>query len=128
MGKIGMIELARGDLRQASRALDDNDDVSINIAAWHIQQCIEKWLKHQINLHGQRYTRTHSIEILVEEAEDAGVVVPEIVETYAPLLTVWASKARYPGEVLSTKRTLLKIIDACNSSMFEGAIQLSNHF
>ena len=71
-------------------------DISLSLLAFHAQQAAELALKavyHHLTLD---YERTHNIESLARELEDAGISVSDEVRR-AVSLTRYAVDTRYPG-------------------------------
>ncbi len=69
-----------------------------NIAAYHLQQAVEKSIKRVIVFIGKRKNlRTHDISVLVKMLLEEGVDVPvEVLD--AQDLTEYASTTRYPDD------------------------------
>jgi HEPN domain-containing protein len=70
-----LLRRARGDL-QACRALADDTDIDDSIIGFHAQQCVEKALKVALVLTDVELPRTHDLELLVQQVEEAGTKVP----------------------------------------------------
>jgi HEPN domain-containing protein len=69
-------------------------------AAFHAQQCVEKYLKAILLRHNQMPPRTHDLGALVTLCENAGVTLLVPVEDLL-LLGQFAVQIRYPGEELT---------------------------
>jgi HEPN domain-containing protein len=67
---------AAGDLLVCRKLLDDTD-IDDSIIGFHAQQCVEKALKVALVLADVELPRTHDLESLVEQVEEAGIKVPE---------------------------------------------------
>jgi len=69
MGKISLYDRAVGDFKQGLHALKDAhiDDVMCDMAGYHLQQAVEKLLKHLITLQGDEFPFTHDISLLLDK-------------------------------------------------------------
>jgi len=108
-----LLELAKSDLRMAKVILGIHDEISINGAAYHLQQFVEKWIKYQINLMGESYSRVHDIDILIGEAKSANVFIPEFMENDAGRFDAWAVKTRYGNKIVTTREVLVRVLTEC---------------
>ena len=77
-----------------------NDEGIRDIAAYHVQQGIEKEMKHILHdLKGvddtTRSFKTHVIEDLIDQVENNGVSVPDYVKEIAYDLSSWEATSRY---------------------------------
>jgi HEPN domain-containing protein len=82
---------------KAANALLKLSDSSYHIAAFHAQQCAEKYLKGFLVLCGIKFPYTHNISTLLELCADQGTDWDKTLED-AEILTDYALTARYPGE------------------------------
>ena len=84
------------DLRVARHILTLTSECPHRLAAYHAQQCVEKYLKAYLVLHAVDFPYTHNIarllELCAERADWAGGLKD------AEELTPFAITARYPGE------------------------------
>ena len=88
--------LADEDLRVARHILAMSDECPYRLAAYHGQQCAEKYLKAYLVFRGVDFPFTHNIARLLElcsERSDWAAGLKEAEE-----LTPFAISARYPGE------------------------------
>lgn len=77
-----------------------NDEGIRDIAAYHVQQAIEKELKHLLHdLNGvddtTRRFKTHIIEELIQQAEELDLEIPDYVKEIAFDLSEWEAASRY---------------------------------
>lgn len=73
------------------------DDFEINMVGYHLQQAVELALKHELEMNGISYPRTHSIDVLLN-AIPAGVLTNDLYDRLylaAGTLTVMESQTRY---------------------------------
>jgi HEPN domain-containing protein len=71
-----------------------------DIVCFHLQQCVEKYLKARLNEAGITFPKTHDLERLL----DLVVVVEPLWASLRPLMatiTDYAVEARYPGRTTS---------------------------
>jgi HEPN domain-containing protein len=103
------VKFAEEDYAMASLSLRRKTPLT-NSACFHAQQCVEKYLK-AILVHQQRpFPRTHDLRLLSNLCTQSGVLV-EIDEEVLDLLSSYALRARYPGDVptLEEARDALRI-------------------
>ena len=56
-----LIKIAQSDLRMANFAISTGDECDLRMAAYHIQQAVEKALKQILEDYGVSYTKTHKL-------------------------------------------------------------------
>lgn len=104
---------AKSDLRTAKFNLGGDDDYDLLIAAYHIQQAIEKTLKLILKELGISYTKTHRIEDLMSRLPDSQDLLNEDwldwLETNSSTLYDWESKTRYIEGYSVTRRHVLRM-------------------
>jgi len=90
------IEKAEGDWDMAQRAYRARKKPNYDAACFHVQQCIEKYLKARLNEIGIVFDKTHDLSDLLDDLLPAE-------PSWAPLrpvlrpLTKYAIFYRYPG-------------------------------
>jgi len=67
---------------------------------FHMQQCVEKYLKDFLIFNGKEIKRTHIIEELVKDCEDIDSEFHQLFEVGIQNLTDFAVELRYPGEFM----------------------------
>lgn len=75
-----------------------DDEGMLNNAGYHLQQCMEKVLKHYIESAGYRFPKVHDISELCNIVEDNGVQLPFSlipVKALAAEITAMEDKTRY---------------------------------
>lgn len=110
-----MCHLAGQDLRAAELMLAEPDDFAPRIAAYHVQQCIEKCIKQALRLYGVNYTKTHRILDLIDMLPDGQRVfsaeVLERLEISGNRIADWEAKTRYASGYLVKRSTVQQGID-----------------
>jgi HEPN domain-containing protein len=66
-------------------------------AAFHAQQCAEKYLKALLVARGQAFPKTHDLAALSDLCTQNGILIP-IDQDTLQRLTAYAVQVRYPGE------------------------------
>ena len=63
-----LLDMAKSNLELAEFNLErkTDDECQLNLTGYHVQQCIELTLKHEIEMNGEKYPRTHDIGDLLE--------------------------------------------------------------
>lgn len=67
---------------------------------FHMQQCVEKYLKAFLIFHGCEIGRTHVLEELIRRCMEIDPDFQQLFDMDAHLLTSYAVEARYPGDIL----------------------------
>lgn len=73
-------------------------------ACFHAQQCAEKYLKAMLIAQKHRFSKVHDLLVLNQECIAAGILVG-IPEDDLSSLSLYAIKARYPGDAPSVPET-----------------------
>jgi HEPN domain-containing protein len=90
------VEKAESDFTSAVHLLGLKQNCPTDSVCFHVQQCIEKYLKASLVLHGIDFGRTHHIGALMELLpEDSR---PEMSVEEQERLTDYAVTTRYPGD------------------------------
>jgi HEPN domain-containing protein/predicted nucleotidyltransferase len=93
---MAWIALAEGDYRTARWALRRVKEPDTPIACFHVQQCIEKYLKAALVSRGQGFPKVHDLAQLNDLAEGIGIFIPLTAEQMK-VLNKYAVEVRYPG-------------------------------
>jgi len=110
--KISLLDRAKADLITAETMLKNtNDDVFIDIAAYHAQQCIEKAVKYLIGLEGKTYVADHRLSVILEDLSDEEV--NEIVDKIEISIDSWATTARYKSTIAASAKEVTAILGVC---------------
>lgn len=118
----GLYVLAQTDLRMAKNNLvliqTIHNQIYLNYIAYHVQQAIEKMLKFQLEMQGEKYPHTYRIGVLIDECLTLGIDIPELIQDYDVVITEWATGTRYDSSFVTSKRQLLKVME-CLEKWFE---------
>jgi HEPN domain-containing protein len=111
--KVTLFDRAKADLVTANTMLGNatSEDVFIDIAAYHAQQCIEKSIKFLIGIEGKTYIGDHRLSVILEDLSDAEV--KEIVENIEINIDSWATTARYKLSIAASKKEVTEILKTC---------------
>jgi HEPN domain-containing protein len=101
---------AAGDLIVCRKLVDDTD-IDDSIIGFHAQQCVEKALKVALVLADVELPRTHDLESLVEQVEEAGIKVPEELSS-VDWLTPWAAELRYDEPTALDRAAALAVAES----------------
>ena len=115
--KINLLRRASADFAVASLILssEPSDNVQLDIAAYHLQQAVEKLLKHEMAENGVKFPFVHEIDILCDEMEEAGLSPPEWVRQSEDLLNSYATKTESHNALVASKsklNNLMPLVDA----------------
>jgi len=122
--RITLLDRAKADLLTAKTMLTiaANDDVVMDVCAYHCQQCVEKVVKFLIMLQGESYAPDHRSFIYLEELNEGRV--KELVKEVSAKIDAWATTIRYHHAILSNKKAVEEVIVTCDNliSLAETAI------
>ncbi len=65
---------------------------------FHMQQCVEKYLKAFMVYHGREISKTHNIALLLQQCFDIDIAFNELKQKKVALLTAYAVDLRYPDD------------------------------
>ncbi|MDR1664019.1 MAG: HEPN domain-containing protein [Clostridiales bacterium] len=106
-----LLDGAKADLNVSRVILSAyDDDLSVNLAAYHVQQAVEKALKFRINMLGEIYPLTHNIEHLTDKLLKLGDPVPDWLLIEANRITEYENKARYVLGFVTSKNKISSLI------------------
>jgi len=110
--KITLLERAEGDLEAVRRLLpSSNDEVMIDICAYHCQQCAEKVAKYLILLEGKEYSIDHRSDQYLQDLNDTEAKT--LINTISHKIDGWATFIRYSRTALSNKTAVSEVLDVC---------------
>ena len=87
---------AESDLKTAALLLRVRRDCLTDIVCFHVQQCVEKYVKAMLVLNAIEFPRTHQISLLL--ALVPAQVRPVLTPQEQDRLTEYAVTTRYPGD------------------------------
>jgi len=94
------VKKAEGDYDTAQRELRARKSPNFDSAAFHAQQCVEKYLKARLQEAGMMFPHTHDLEILLRLAIPIEPLWAGLTAS-AKLLTQYAVNTRYPGSAVT---------------------------
>ena len=105
---IGLLRRAKADFSIAELILGGelSDPVQLDIAAYHLQQTVEKLLKHRMVENGIAFKFVHEIDVLCDQMEDNGISPPEWVRKSESVLTDYGTKTRHHNTIIASKTKL----------------------
>ena len=89
-----------------------NDEMFLNTAAYHLQQCVEKVLKGSLECVGITVPNTHRISKLLQmiQNHNANINITEWIDDHSEMLSEWEVETRYNMDFIVEKRKLDKAI------------------
>ena len=110
--KVSLLDRAKADLITAETMLKNtNDDLFVDIAAYHAQQCIEKAVKFLIGLEDKTYVADHRLSVIIKDLSDKEV--RGIVDEIGISIDSWATTARYKSTIAASAKEVTAILDVC---------------
>ena len=111
MKKRTYVDLIYIELKYVMLALEGNDEMDLNIAAYHCQQAVEKTCGYITQRLGIRSIREHKIEKWVRYLKENAVEVPILIEQNAVEISEWESKSRYNINFYASADLISQIAD-----------------
>ena len=111
MKKRTYVDLINIESKYVRLALAGNDEMDLNIAAYHCHQAIEKTCGYIAQRLGIRSLREHKIEKWVSYLKEYSVDVPIIIEQNAAEISEWESKSRYNINFYASAQLISQIIN-----------------
>ncbi len=90
------IQKAENDLKASTYILEMDEDCPTDVVCFHAQQCVEKYLKALLVLHGIDFPKTHELEKLISLLSIPGRL--DFSKEEQEQLTNYATVIRYPGD------------------------------
>lgn len=82
---------------------------------FHMQQCVEKYLKAFLVYHGKEISKSHNLAFILQQCADVDPDFENLKSSGADELTAYAVNARYPDDfympVLEETRNAVKIAE-----------------
>jgi HEPN domain-containing protein len=103
--KVTLLDRANADLAVAKliTACEKTDESQIDIAAYHLQQAVEKSLKFMLNSAGRSHPRTHDIYVLAQQLDRYKFAIPEWVMENADVLNEYETRTRYGAQLVASR-------------------------
>jgi len=110
--KVTLLDRAKADLMTAKVVLENtSDDVFVDVAAYHAQQCIEKAVKFLIGLEGKTYVADHRLSVILEDLADEEV--RKLVDEIEISIDSWATTARYKSTIAASAKEVDSLLEVC---------------
>lgn len=111
-----LLARARADIEIAKLLLTDegnptHDEMITDQSAYHVQQAIEKALKYQIEMKGIEYKKIHNLAGLIDQAEQAGLKIPERLKERSFVISDWEASSRYNDDFSAVKADIKDAIE-----------------
>jgi len=110
--KITLFDRAKADLQSARLILSQSshDELFIDVAAYHVQQGIEKLVKYTLTINGVKHRQTHDMGILCDQLESAGINTFPWLSENIDTLNSYATKTRYGSDIVATTRKITHLL------------------
>ncbi len=117
-----LLDNAEVDIKLAKYAVSPegnptNDELMLGAAAYHVQQAIEKALKHILQTEAgmtesDKGYKTHNISMLIYLVDSkTDFPVPEKLVEMSSLITDWEATTRYAGSSVGTRTNIIEAMD-----------------
>ncbi len=91
------IRKAENDLKIGCREIEA-EDAATDMVCFHMQQCVEKYLKAYLTLNQKPFRKTHDISELIELAMEIDPEFEQLHQIEADTLTIYGVEIRYPDD------------------------------
>lgn len=88
---------ADNDLKAGKDELS-TENPATDTVCFHMQQCVEKYLKAFLVYHGKEITKTHNLALLLQQCIDIDPSFEKLKTIGAAILTAYAVGSRYPDD------------------------------
>jgi HEPN domain-containing protein len=110
--RVSLLDRARADFKIAEIALESGgDDVVIDVAAYHCQQCVEKTIKFLIQLQGDSFAPSHQTDSYLEDLKNE--TIKDKVRRIAFTIDSWGNQIQYHHSIISSKRAVAEVLEIC---------------
>ena len=111
MKKRGLLQRAEIDFKCVELILEhySGDEAELDVAAFHLQQTIEKIMKWELASNGYVFSLTHEVHVLFQEMIDAELNPPKWIMDHYNVINDYATKTRYSESLVAT-RALFDVI------------------
>jgi HEPN domain-containing protein len=90
------VQKAEGDMKTAQREFTVLEEPNHDAVCFHAQQCAEKYLKARIIEEGLQVTRTHDLEVVLNQLLLFEAGLTDLMQAVR-ILSAMAVEVRYPG-------------------------------
>ena len=109
------LALAKSDLKVATMVIDSaTDELVQNIAAYHVEQAVEKIMKGLLVKNDGFAGISHNITELSKDLDELSVSYPEWIHDKDDQITSWATTIRYNANFKADHDEIIQIIDDTN--------------
>lgn len=111
---VTLLDRARADLTNVTYILASHqqDELQLDIAAYHVQQAIEKAVKFALQVKAVRFERTHDMDRLCTQCEKAGIQLPDWIYDNIDTLNAYATQTRYGSDIVASYRKISMLADS----------------
>ena len=110
--KIDLLRRVYADICQIKPNLDNlSDDVFLDVAAYHLQQAVEKLVKYVMSQNNVIFNKTHDILELCQQMDDNSISYPDWVYNNAKILTNYATKVRFGEDLVGNRRKIEELLE-----------------
>ena len=108
---ITLLDRASADLANVNFILSNHhaDELQLDIAAYHIQQTIEKTVKFYLQSNGIVFEKTHDMDKLWTQCEKAELPLPKWIYDNIDILNTYATQTRYGADTVSSLRKITQL-------------------
>ena len=101
-----------------------HDEMFLNIAAYHLQQCTENVIKGALECVGVTVPNTHRIAKLLQMVSNNGanLIVTDWIDDHAEMLSEWEAESRYNMDFVVERRKLDRAISEIGIFLNENGI------
>ena len=116
------VKKAEGDMKTAQREFAVQEEPNHDAVCFHAQQCAEKYLKARIIEEGLPVTRTHDLEVVLNQLLLFEASLTDLLQAVR-ILSAMAVEIRYPGiaadedDAVEALRSSEKIRNAIRTSL-----------
>ena len=89
----------------------DGDELSYDIAAYHVQQAVEKSMKYVLSQNNVAFKKQHDAVLLKEQFEDNGIALPEWFLPNMDTLDKYVTQSRYGTDLVASRTKILELLD-----------------
>jgi len=107
----GLIIIARANINEAKRNIEETDEVYVNFAMFNTSQAAEKTIKYLCSCNGIDYDYGHFVISLADKLAEKGIIIPELVSETLPEYGMWATRARYNVNQLAQRSFVKRHIE-----------------